>query len=116
MMGPPNDTAHEVPGMYLLAANDIFTLMEDESMRDFSVYISFYEIYCGKLYDLLNNRNLVHPRENANQKVKIMGLTEAQITSVDETMEVIDFGLGSRMTGSTAANSDSSRSHAVLQI
>lgn len=116
MMGPPNDTNHEVPGMYLLAANDIFTLMEDDSMSDFSVYISFYEIYCGKLYDLLNNRKQVHARENANQKIKIMGLTEAQITSVDETMEVIDFGLSSRMTGTTAANADSSRSHAVLQI
>jgi kinesin family member 2/24 len=116
MMGPPNDTNHEIPGMYLLAANDIFTLMEDDSMSDFSVYISFYEIYCGKLYDLLNNRKQVHARENASQKIKIVGLTEAQITSVDETMEVIDFGLSSRMTGTTAANADSSRSHAVLQI
>jgi kinesin family protein 2/24 len=114
MMGPPNDSEHQIPGMYLLAANDIFTLMEDESMSDFSVFISFYEIYCGKLYDLLNSRKLVHPRENATQQIKIMGLTEAQITSVDETMEVIDFGLGSRMTGITAANADSSRSHAVL--
>jgi len=116
MMGPPGDIEHQIPGMYLLAANDIFTLMEDESMNETSLYISFYEIYWGKLYDLLNNRKLVHPREDANQKVKIMGLTEAQITSAEETMEVIDFGLSSRMTGSTAMNSDSSRSHAVLQI
>ena len=74
-MGPPNDAEHKIPGMYLLAANDIFTLMDDDSMSDFSVHISFYEIYCGKLYDLLNQRNLVHAREGANQKVKIMGLT-----------------------------------------
>lgn len=116
MMGPPGDTEHQIPGMYLMAAKDIFTLMEDDSMSDFSVYISFYEIYCGKLYDLLNNRKLVHPRENANQQIKIVGLTEAQIASTEETMEVIDFGLSSRMTGTTAANSDSSRSHAVLQV
>jgi kinesin family protein 2/24 len=45
MMGPPGDSEHHIPGMYLLAANDIFTLMEDDSMGDFSVYISFYEIY-----------------------------------------------------------------------
>ena len=64
----------------------------------------------------MNNRNQVQCRENANQQIKVVGLTEAQITNVDETMEVIDFGLGSRMTGTTAANADSSRSHAVLQL
>jgi kinesin family member 2/24 len=64
----------------------------------------------------LNNRTQVQCRENASQQIKVVGLTEAQITNVDETMEVIDFGLGSRMTGTTAANADSSRSHAVLQI
>lgn len=45
MMGPPNSQDNKVQGMYALAANDIFTLMEDESMRDFSVFVSFYDIY-----------------------------------------------------------------------
>lgn len=58
----------------------------------------------------------MHAREDANQKVKIMGITEAHVTSVNELMEVIEFGLSSRVTGSTAANSDSSRSLAILQI
>jgi len=45
-----------------------------------------------------------------------MGLTERPCHSVEELMDIIDYGLSSRTTGSTAANNDSSRSHAILQI
>ena len=31
---------------------------------DLELYISFYEIYCGKLFDLLNDRAIVHCRED----------------------------------------------------
>lgn len=31
------------------------------------MWVSFYEIYCGKLYDLLNGRNLLFLREDAKQ-------------------------------------------------
>jgi len=29
------------------------------------VWLSFYEIYCGKLFDLLNNRAILVPREDS---------------------------------------------------
>ena len=45
-----------------------------------------------------------------------MGLVEKQINNVEELMEIIDYGLSVRTTGSTAANLDSSRSHAIMQI
>jgi kinesin family protein 2/24 len=38
--------------------------------------ISFYEIYCGKLFDLLDNRKPLPCREDAKQIVNIVGLTE----------------------------------------
>ena len=44
----------EVPGLYLLAAYDIIQYLNMYS--DLELYISFYEIYCGKLHDLLNDR------------------------------------------------------------
>ena len=43
-----------IPGLYLLAANDIVNMLEE--YQDFFLQVSFYEIYCGKLYDLLKNR------------------------------------------------------------
>ncbi len=45
-----------------------------------------------------------------------MGLSEKMVTSVDELMSIIDFGMKVRTTGVTGANMDSSRSHAILQI
>jgi len=78
--------------------------------------LSFYEIYCGKLYDLLNQRELLQCREDAKQQVNIVGLTEYHVTKVDQIMSAIQAGLGNRTSGVTGANDDSSRSHAVLQM
>ncbi len=48
--------------------------------------------------------------------MNIVGLSEKQVGSVAELMEVIAFGLSARTTGVTGANVDSSRSHGILQI
>lgn len=104
------------PGVFLLAAQDIFRGLSKQEHSHLGVYIAFYEIYCGKLFDLLNNRQILHARENAKSNVVIVGLQEHPVQNVQELMEVIDFGLTSRTTGVTGANVDSSRSHAILQI
>jgi kinesin family protein 2/24 len=54
MMGP---TDGSVPGLYLMAANDIIDLLHNTpEFKDYVLQASFYEIYCGKLFDLLNSR------------------------------------------------------------
>lgn len=48
----------EVPGLYLLAAHDIFAIINCGQYGDgLKVWVSFFEIYCGQLFDLLNKRN-----------------------------------------------------------
>ena len=71
MMGTSDGS---VPGLYLLAAFDVVHLLNQ--YEDLQLYLSFYEIYCGKLYDLLNKREEIICREDAKQKVNIVGLTE----------------------------------------
>jgi len=100
------------PGLYLLAAKDLCTKLA--SYADLSLYVSFYEIYCGKLFDLLNKRELVHCREDHKQQVNIVGLSEVSVQCVEEIMEAIGSGLQQRTSGVTGANDDSSRSHAIL--
>lgn len=95
----------------------MFVLTFKNNLEDkLSICASFYEIYCGKLYDLLNERALLHCRENAKQRVCIVGLHENEIHNVEEMMECISIGLNARTTGVTGANVDSSRSHAILSI
>jgi len=114
--GESKETYYSIPGLYLLAAQDVFALLEQPSFQHLAVYISFYEIYCTKLHDLLNDRQQVFPREDAKQKVNIVGLSEKRVLNVHSLMQIIDFGNSARTTSTTSANDDSSRSHAILQI
>uniref|UniRef100_A0A8C8B9M9 Kinesin family member 24 n=1 Tax=Otus sunia TaxID=257818 RepID=A0A8C8B9M9_9STRI len=108
---------HRNPGLYVLAAKDIFRHLEaSQSRKDLIVLISFYEIYCGQLYDLLNGRKRLFAREDSKHVVQIVGLREVQVDSVDLLLEVILKGGKERSTGATGVNSDSSRSHAIIQI
>ncbi|NXJ84636.1 KIF24 protein, partial [Trogon melanurus] len=108
---------HRNPGLYALAAKDIFRHLEaSQSRKDLTVLISFYEIYCGQLYDLLNGRKRLFAREDSKHVVQIVGLREVPVDSVDLLLEVILKGGKERSTGATGVNSDSSRSHAIIQI
>ncbi|XP_043371511.1 kinesin-like protein KIF24 isoform X2 [Dermochelys coriacea] len=109
--------SHQNPGLYALAAKDIFRQLEEsQSRRELHVWISFYEIYCGQLYDLLNGRRRLFAREDSKHVVQIVGLHEVQVDTVDLLLEVILKGGKERSTGATGVNSDSSRSHAIIQI
>lgn len=53
MLGTPP----ERPGLYALAVRDIFAhLSATQTHSLLLVYVSFFEIYCGQLYDLLDHR------------------------------------------------------------
>ena len=110
MMGIKN----KIPGLYLLAAYDIFSLLEN--YNNISIWVSFYEIYCGKLFDLLNGKKLLTAREDGKQNICIVGLTEKYVDNLNDMMEIIEHGLASRVVGITGANADSSRSHGIIQI
>lgn len=70
----------KVPGLFLLASYDIINYLQQ--FPDLVLVVSFYEIYCGKLFDLLNNRKDLVCREDAKQKVNIVGLTETPVIDV----------------------------------
>lgn len=75
------DVENGVLGMYYLGAEDIFT-QRNHHHQGLDVYVSFYEIYCGKLFDLLNSREQLQAREDAKQNVNIIGLTVKKVNSI----------------------------------
>ena len=57
------------PRDILLAGYDIFIL--EQNYQGLSIKISFYEIYYGKLYDLLNERKFLTKIEDVKQNICI---------------------------------------------
>ncbi len=102
-------------GLYHLAAADLMRNVLNE-LPDVSIHVAFYEIYQNSLYDLLNQKRRLMACEGKGGEVHIVGLTEIQVASVSQLQSVMHDALTTRSTGSTAANSTSSRSHAILQF
>lgn len=99
------------------ASQDIIRLMHHTYRNQgFQLYVSFFEIYGGKLFDLLNDRRKLFMREDGKQQVCIVGLEEYEVANVQTVKELIEKGNATRSTGTTGANEESSRSHAILQL
>eukprot|EP01018_Ginkgo_biloba_P039848 Gb_21615 [translate_table: standard] len=84
--------------------------------QGFQLWVGFFEIYGGKLFDLLNERRKLCMREDGKQQVCIVGLQEYRVSDVETVRDFIERGNAARSTGSTGANEESSRSHAILQL
>ncbi|CAI9285957.1 unnamed protein product [Lactuca saligna] len=101
----------------LKASQDIFRLMHHTYRNQgFQLFVSFFEIYGGKVFDLLNDRKKLCMREDGKQQVCIVGLQEYMVSHVETVKELIERGNATRSTGTTGANEESSRSHAILQL
>lgn len=104
-------------GIYCLAARDVFKLFHSKYKKaDLTVHSSFFEIYSGKVFDLLNKKTKLRVLEDAKAQVQVVGLKEEPIDSVDDVLRLIQHGNNVRTSGQTSANQHSSRSHAVFQI
>ncbi|KAL3511795.1 hypothetical protein ACH5RR_024512 [Cinchona calisaya] len=101
----------------LRASRDLLRLMHHTYRNQgFQLFVSFFEIYGGKLFDLLNDRKKLCMREDGKQQVCIVGLQEYRVSDVETIKELIEKGNSTRSTGTTGANEESSRSHAILQL
>ncbi|CAG7883646.1 unnamed protein product, partial [Brassica rapa] len=100
------------------AVQDLMRMLNQPVYRDqrLKLWLSYFEIYGGKLYDLLSERKKLCMREDGRQQVCIVGLQEFEVSDIQIVKDYIDKGSASRSTGSTGANEESSRSHAILQL
>lgn len=91
-------------GLYVQAAQDIFAMLAQEEHSHLAAWVGFYEIYQGHLYDLLNDRKRLIPRDDGNNNVVISGLKEFAISDVDRLFKVFDHGSQARTTGKSHEN------------
>ncbi|NXA26050.1 KIF2A protein, partial [Ibidorhyncha struthersii] len=105
-------------GIYALAARDVFLMLKKPNYKklELQVYATFFEIYSGKVFDLLNRKTKLRVLEDGKQQVQVVGLQEREVKCVEDVLKLIEIGNSCRTSGQTSANAHSSRSHAVFQI
>ncbi|KAM6173461.1 kinesin-like protein KIF2C isoform 2-T2 [Erethizon dorsatum] len=105
-------------GIYAMASQDVFLLKNQPRYRNLGleIYVTFFEIYNGKLFDLLNKKAKLRVLEDGKQQVQVVGLQEHLVNCAEDVIKMIDTGSACRTSGQTFANSSSSRSHACFQI
>ena len=102
-------------GIQELVVSQLFQL-KNKDKRPVQIFISFFEIYGGRCYDLLNNKAKVQVLEDQNNTVVVQGLTEKFVDTKENMLDSIKFAFEQRTTHSTTSNDTSSRSHALCQI
>merc|ERR1719341_2772410 len=105
-------------GIYAFATRDVFKLLKSPKYKQLNVGVccSYFEIYSGKVFDLLSGKSKLRVLEDGKQQVVIVGLTEKEVDCVEDVLKLITHGNNIRTSGQTSANAHSSRSHAVFQI
>lgn len=110
MFGTPSD-----PGIIPRACSHIF--QQKEEVEDVTVKCSFIEIYREKIRDLLvKSSSDLRVRQDPHKGVYVENLSEKYVHTPEEILETIKDGTKQRVVSSTAMNSVSSRSHALLTL
>ncbi|XP_026829602.1 kinesin-like protein unc-104 isoform X7 [Ooceraea biroi] len=84
----------------------------------YSVEVSYMEIYCERVRDLLNpkNRGNLRVREHPLYGPYVEDLSKLAVMSYEDIHDLIDEGNKARTVAATNMNETSSRSHAVFTI
>ncbi|XP_073726237.1 kinesin-like protein KIF1A isoform X18 [Misgurnus anguillicaudatus] len=107
-------------GIIPLLCEDLFTKISDnnDNNMSYSVEVSYMEIYCERVRDLLNpkNKGNLRVREHPLLGPYVEDLSKLAVTSYNDIQDLMDSGNKARTVAATNMNETSSRSHAVFNI
>ncbi|KAL5740666.1 hypothetical protein ACOSP7_029548 [Xanthoceras sorbifolium] len=113
-------------GVIPRAVRQIFDTLEGQN-ADYSMKVSFLEIYNEEITDLLAQEDSSRSTEDKQKKpislmedgkgcVVVRGLEEETVYSANEIYTILERGAAKRRTADTLLNKHSSRSHSVFSI
>ncbi|XP_033894312.3 kinesin-like protein KIF1A isoform X17 [Acipenser ruthenus] len=108
-------------GIIPLMCEDLFSRINDgniDNSLSYSVEVSYMEIYCERVRDLLNpkNKGNLRVREHPLMGPYVEDLSKLAVTSYNDIQDLMDSGNKARTVAATNMNETSSRSHAVFNI
>ncbi|XP_050522643.1 kinesin-like protein unc-104 isoform X5 [Daktulosphaira vitifoliae] len=118
MMGRQEEEGQE--GIIPLICKDLFHRIKSTTSEElqYSVEVSYMEIYCERVRDLLNpkNKGNLRVREHPLLGPYVEDLSKLAVTTYQNIHNLIDEGNKARTVAATNMNETSSRSHAVFTI
>ncbi|XP_014260243.1 kinesin-like protein unc-104 isoform X1 [Cimex lectularius] len=118
MMGRQDEDGQE--GIIPQICKDLFDRIRNTTSEDlrYSVEVSYMEIYCERVRDLLNpkNKGNLRVREHPLLGPYVEDLSKLAVTNYEDIHNLIDEGNKARTVAATNMNETSSRSHAVFTI
>ncbi|XP_059201729.1 kinesin-like protein kif7 [Centropristis striata] len=108
----------EEQGIIPRAVADVFKLLDENDLTDFSVRVSYLEVYKEEFKDLLEVETAskdIHIREDKGNIV-LCGVKECEVEGLDEVLSLLESGNTARHTGATQMNPNSSRSHTIFTL
>ncbi|XP_068427424.1 kinesin-like protein KIF1A isoform X3 [Clinocottus analis] len=111
----------EEQGIIPLLCEDLFTKIHgsnNDNNMSYSVEVSYMEIYCERVRDLLNpkNKGNLRVREHPLMGPYVEDLSKLAVTSFNDIQDLMESGNKARTVAATNMNETSSRSHAVFNI
>ncbi|XP_056895770.1 kinesin-like protein KIF1B isoform X16 [Takifugu flavidus] len=108
-------------GIIPMLCEDLFEKINGETNKEglsYSVEVSYMEIYCERVRDLLNpkNKGNLRVREHPLMGPYVEDLSKLAVTSYTDIADLMDAGNKARTVAATNMNETSSRSHAVFTI
>ncbi|XP_032596793.1 kinesin-like protein unc-104 isoform X14 [Drosophila grimshawi] len=107
-------------GIIPMICKDLFGRIQDTENDElkYSVEVSYMEIYCERVRDLLNpkNKGNLRVREHPLLGPYVEDLSKLAVTDYQDIHDLIDEGNKARTVAATNMNETSSRSHAVFTI
>nr|KAF6378558.1 kinesin family member 1B [Myotis myotis] len=117
MMGKQEDSQ---AGIIPQLCEELFEKINDNCNEEisYSVEVSYMEIYCERVRDLLNpkNKGNLRVREHPLLGPYVEDLSKLAVTSYTDIADLMDAGNKARTVAATNMNETSSRSHAVFTI
>ncbi|XP_055628782.1 kinesin-like protein KIF23 [Toxorhynchites rutilus septentrionalis] len=113
------DTDPEIASKASVEPSELSGVDEDNI---YSVFITYVEVYNNCVYDLLEESSVHRTlqskmvREDANHNMFVHGVTETEVKTMEEALEVFQIGQKRKRVGHTILNAESSRSHSVFTI
>eukprot|EP01069_Polyplicarium_translucidae_P008321 Polyplicarium_translucidae@DN3214_c0_g1_i4.p1 len=109
----------ECAGVIPRAVERIFQCLEDQS-SEYSVKVSYLEIYNEELNDLLNDGERQHLRifddSNGKKSLSVDKLEEIPVNNPQDIYNILSIAVKKRHTAETLLNRMSSRSHCIFSI